>query len=98
MEQKKRDFKGIWIPKELYLNRELSWTEKILILIIDYFDCGKGCSASNEYLANFLGISEGRCANIISTLRKKGILITVKFDGRTRVICVKTGFIRTGKL
>ncbi|MFQ5454125.1 MAG: helix-turn-helix domain-containing protein, partial [Candidatus Zixiibacteriota bacterium] len=98
MEQKKRDFKGIWIPKELYLNRELSWTEKILIIEINSLDCGEGCYASNEYLGKFVGISEGRCANIISNLRKKGFIIDKKFDGRKRYIGVKADFTKTLRL
>ena len=31
MEEQKRKFAGVWIPKEIYLNKELSWTEKIQI-------------------------------------------------------------------
>ena len=33
-----RDFKGVWIPKEFYLNRDLSWAEKILLFEIDSLD------------------------------------------------------------
>lgn len=95
-EQIKRDFKGIWIPKELYLNTELSWTEKILLIEIDSLDSKQGCFASNKYLAKFVNINEGRCANIISELRKKGYIEDLGFDGRKRYIRVhenvKAGF------
>jgi len=81
-----RDFKGIWIPKEIYLNRKLSWTEKILLVEIDSLDKGKGCFASNEYLGKFLGKSTGQIANIISKLRSRKLLFTRHFDGRKRFI------------
>jgi len=34
----KRDFKGVWIPKQIYLNNSLSWPEKILLIEIDSLD------------------------------------------------------------
>lgn len=86
-----RDFKGIWIPKEFYLNPDLSWTEKILLVEIDSLDKdGIGCFASNEYLANFLMLSEGSVANMIIKLINKGYLIKKGFDGRKRYISVNS--------
>lgn len=89
-----RDFKGVWIPKEIYLNKDLSWTEKILLIEIDSLDndTEKGCFASNLYLAEFLGISEGTCANIISDLKKKGYIYQVYFDGRNRGLRLKNEY------
>jgi len=86
MEENKRDFKGIWIPKEIYLNKELSWTEKILLVEVDSLDRGEGCFASNEYFGKFLGRSIGQIANVISKLRSRKLLITKHFDGRKRFI------------
>jgi hypothetical protein len=80
-----RDFKGIWIPKEIWLNTDLSIIEKVLLVEIDSLDNSeKGCFASNEYLASFLQLSEGRVANIISDLKKRKFIIQVFFDGRNR--------------
>lgn len=85
---KDRDFKGVWIPRELYLNKELSWSEKILLVEIDSLDKDpeKGCFASNQYLAEFLGLSPGRVANMISDLRHRGHIQQLFFDGRNRGI------------
>ena len=47
MEQN-RDFKGIWIPKEIYLSKELNWTDKILLIEIDSLDTEEHCFAGNE--------------------------------------------------
>ena len=80
-----RDFKGVWIPKEIWLNTDLSIIEKVLLVEIDSLDnSDRGCFASNEYLANFVQLSEGRVANIISDLKKRKFLIQVFFDGRNR--------------
>ena len=46
-----RDFKGVWIPKEIWLNTDLSIIEKVLLVEIDSLDnSDRGCFASNEYL------------------------------------------------
>lgn len=80
-----RDFKGVWIPRRLWLNKDLSITEKCLLVEIDSLDKNEsGCFASNQYLAEFIGVKEGRCANIISDLKKRGYLKQVSFDGRNR--------------
>jgi flagellar biosynthesis GTPase FlhF len=80
-----RDFKGVWIPKEIWLNTDLSIIEKVLLVEIDSLDNSeRGCFASNEYLAKFVQLSEGRVANIISDLKKRKFIIQVFFDGRNR--------------
>lgn len=91
-----REFKGVWIPRDLYLNQDLSWTEKILLVEIDSLSkTNAGCFASNEYFGEFLGISTGRAANIVSDLRKKGYIIFGVFDGRNRSL---TAEWREGRL
>jgi len=95
MKEKQRDFKGVWIRKDIYLAEELSWTQKILLVEIDSLDKGEGCFASNKYFGQFLHKSEGQIANAISELRKKGWLIDRKFDGRKRYISLKADFRKT---
>jgi hypothetical protein len=104
-----RDFKGVWIPKEIWLNTNLSILEKVLLVEIDSLDnSDRGCFASNEYLAKFVQLSEGRVANIISDLKKRKFLIQVFFDGRNRGLRisksessfnenVKAEYTKTGK-
>jgi len=78
-----RDFKGIWIPKEVWLNKELKITEKVFLVEIDSLDNEKGCWASNKYFADFFGITKGRCSQIISSLKSKGLItITLKREGK----------------
>lgn len=96
-----RDFKGVWIPKHLWTDQELSPIEMILLVEIDSLDKGDGCSASNEYLSAFLRgrATPGSVANIITDLRKRGYVVNRGFDGRNRYISlhenVKAGFMKT---
>jgi hypothetical protein len=93
-----RDFKGVWIPKELYLDENLSWAEKILLVEIDSLDRDdNGCFASNEYLSKFLMLKEGTVANMIIKLIERGYLIKRGFDGRKRYISVNQYFTKTLK-
>ena len=54
-----RDFKGVWIPKDVWLDHNLSWMEKLLLVEIDSLDAEKGCFASNGYFGEFFN-SEAR--------------------------------------
>lgn len=67
-----RDFKGIWIPKEIWLSTDLSVLEKVFLAEIDSLDGAEGCFASNDYFAEFFGLSKDRCKDVISSLQKKG--------------------------
>lgn len=87
----KRQVKGIWIPIEIWENKDLTWNEKILFLEIDSFTSkDKDCYFSNEYIANLLGVTENSANRILSSLISKGYVIKTSFDGRRRF--VKTAF------
>lgn len=81
-----RDFKGIWIPKEIWLNKDLSPLEKIILAEIDSLDTEEydGCIAGNEYLAEFCQCSTNKVALAVSKLKEMGFIELVSFDGRTR--------------
>lgn len=86
-----KEFKGVWIPKEIYLNKDLNWAEKILLIEIGSLDRdGRGCFASNKHLSVFLMMSEGSVANMIVKLTKMGYLIKKDFDGRKRYISLNS--------
>ncbi|MGL5330986.1 MAG: conserved phage C-terminal domain-containing protein, partial [Peptostreptococcaceae bacterium] len=69
-----RDFKGIWIPKKIWNDKELGWTEKLVLVEIDSLDNDEGCFASNQYFSEFFNLSTRRIINIINTLVEKGYL------------------------
>lgn len=80
-----RDFKGVWIPKEIWLDARLNALDKIILTEIDSLDQGEdGCFASNEYIANFCQCSATKVSTSINQLIKYGYLYVLKFDGRKR--------------
>ena len=78
-----RDFKGVWIPKEVWLDEKLSWMEKLFLVEIDSLDAEKGCFASNRYFGQFFQLSNSRVSEIISQLVEKGYVTTfLVYDGK----------------
>ena len=69
-----RDFKGIWIPKETWLSNDLTLQEKVFLVEIDSLDNEEGCYASNQYFADFFGLSTTRVSLIIKSLVDKGYI------------------------
>ncbi len=72
-----RDFKGIWIPRELWFDKNLTTQEKLFYLEIDSLDMDNGCFASNPYFSEFFGISTTRVSIVINSLVKKGYVNSV---------------------
>ena len=81
-----RQFLGIWIPKDIYLNKDLSWTDKILVIEILSLDNERGCFASNDYFAEFLGVTKTTISTSISKLKDLGFIEQISFNGRTRIL------------
>lgn len=83
-----REFKGVWIPKRVFLDERLNAIEKIILIEIDSLDAedSEGCYASNEYLANFCKCSMTKVSTSISKLIKLGYLYVSKNDGRKRYL------------
>ena len=84
-----RAFQGIWIPKEIWLDKNISMQAKCLwaeISSLQDDQTGEGCFASNEYLMEFLGVKLSRLKEVMKELRDNNLLETVSFDGRRRFI------------
>lgn len=83
-----REFKGVWIPKRVFLDERLNAIEKIILIEIDSLDAedSEGCYASNEYLANFCKCSMTKVSTSISKLINLGYLYVSKNDGRKRYL------------
>ncbi|QUH28244.1 helix-turn-helix domain-containing protein [Vallitalea guaymasensis] len=69
-----RDFKGIWIPKEIWLSQSLTTQEKLFLVEIDSLDNNGGCYAMNEHFSNFFKLSKNRCSEVIKSLETKGFI------------------------
>lgn len=83
-----RDFKGVWIPKQVFLDERLNAIEKLILAEVDSLDVegSEGCFASNEYLANFCQCSVTKVSTSVSKLIKFGYLYVLKNDGRKRYL------------
>ncbi len=82
-----RDFKGIWIPKEIWLDENLTIQEKVFFVEIDSLDNEEGCYATNNYFADFFGISKTRVSRVINSLVDKGyITSTIEYKEGTKQI------------
>ena len=80
-----RDFKGVWIPKEVWLDTRLNALDKVILIEIDSLDQGEnGCYASNEHLAEFCQCSKTKVSTAIKKLIDCGYIYVQNFDGRKR--------------
>jgi hypothetical protein len=82
-----RDFKGVWIPKEVWLDKRLNMLEKGILVEIDSLDNeDNGCFASNSHFAEFCQCSETKVSTAISKLIDLGDVYVKSFNGRTRIL------------
>ena len=86
MEKPSRDFKGIWIPKEIWESTQLSLMERVLFVEIHSLDNERGCYASNRYFAEFFSVSERQIQNHIAGLKQKGFIIVTIQNRYERII------------
>ena len=80
--------KGLWIPVEILLNKDLSDKEKIILSIILYLsEESKSCFASNKYIANIVNVTHERVSKIISALKDKGyVSVKLKYKKESKEI------------
>ena len=83
-----RDFKGVWIPKEIWLNKDLTLLEMVIFVEIDSLDNEDNCVAGNEYFADFCGCSESKVSKAIKKLQELNMIEIISFDGRHRKLRV----------
>lgn len=83
MADEKRDFKGVWIPKEIWLDRNLSVYEKFYISV--YLDIGQE-KIADEQMKGL--VSQGTLSKIKKSLYEKRLLkkITTPQDAKKIVV------------
>ena len=88
-----RQFKGVWIPSELWLDKNLSLIEKCTLTEIDSLeDSEKGCYASNNYFAEFFNISPSRISQLLNQLKEKEY-IKIEYEYKGKEIIARHIFI-----
>lgn len=84
-----REFKGVWIPAEIWLDARLTLVEKALYAEIDSFSGnGKSFHKANETIQLEYGVSRPTISKAIKKLTDLGF-ISASFDGRTRHLTVQ---------
>lgn len=89
-----RDFKGVWIPKDIWLSEQLSLMEKVLFVEIHSLDNERGCYASNRHFADFFGVSERQIRTYLGSLKDKGFITVTIYNRNDRVIRAVGKFAR----
>ena len=96
--KQERDFKGIWIPKEIWMNKDLTIMQKLFLVEINSLDNDSGCFAGNAHFVDMFGLSKQRCSQIINSLAEvEYINITLIYNGKQiekRIIRVSDKFDR----
>lgn len=93
---KQREFKGVWIPRSVYLCEDLSWPEKVLLVEIHSLSqLSFGCFATNKYLAGFLQVSEKTLARYLDKLISTG-LVKQQETEKGRNLSIPNGILSEG--
>jgi len=81
-----REFRGVWIPKQIWCNKDLSAIDKVILTEIDSLDNVEHCTANNDYFAEFCDISVPTVKRSIKKLEELGLIDRVGYDGRVRTL------------
>lgn len=81
-----RDFKGVRIPKEVYLDKRLNANEKILLAEIDSLDWDNHCFAWDDYFSEFMWCWRNNIQKMLWHLRELWYVKVISFDWRKRIL------------
>lgn len=74
--ENERKLKGIWIPIEIWEDKELTMLQKAFLIEIVSLNDENWCCVKNSHFAERFKISKTRCSRVILALAKKGYVIT----------------------
>lgn len=88
-----RQFKGVWIAAEIWLDKRLTLVEKALLAEIESFTGnGRSFHKCNKTIQEEYGISRNTVGRSLNKLTKLGFL-DVTFNGRVRCVRTRAGSI-----
>lgn len=89
-----RNFKGVWIAAEIWLDKDLTLVEKALLAEIDSFTGnGRSFMKSNDTIQSEYKISRNTIGRSLRKLADRGF-VEVTFNGRVRCVTTRAGSIR----
>lgn len=88
-------FKGVFIPKDIWVSKELKAMEKLIFVEIYALDREFGCIANNNHFSEMFGLSERQVREYIKRLKdRKLIEVELNKVKDTRTIKVIGKFMR----
>lgn len=88
-----RNFKGVWIAAEIWLDKDLTLVEKALLAEIDSFTGnGRSFMKSNDTIQSEYGISRNTVGRSLRKLADRGF-VDVTFNGRVRCVTTRAGSV-----
>lgn len=81
MENQKREFTGVWIPKNIIEDRQLKPVDRLIYAEISCFEI---CTMTNLTLSERAGCSEDTASRSVGRLKTSGYIKVVGFNGRVR--------------
>ena len=85
-----KEFKGIWIPYEVLVDKNLNDKEKIIYSMILYLSKENDCTMSNTYISKLLNICNVQASRIINSLKKKEyIKIEIVYKQNSKEIALR---------
>lgn len=92
------DFKGVFIPKEIWLSREMKAMEKMIFIEIWALDRDFGCIAKNDHFVDMFNLSERQVREHIKNLKDKGLVeVVINKRDDTRVMKVVGKYARVSQ-
>ena len=79
-------FKGIWIPRAIWLCDRLTPIQMLVLMQIDSLDGDFGCTAGNEHIALFFGVHKQTISEHIQNLQKLDFITCTYSRDSKRVI------------
>jgi len=88
-----RQFKGVWIPAEIWLDKRLTLVDRALLAEIDSFSGnGKSFHKGNDTIQEEYGISRNTVGRSLKKLETLGF-VEITFNGRVRNVTTRAGSI-----
>ena len=82
----KNKLKGLWIPLDILQTYELSASEKLVLAVIIGLSKEGQCIASNQYIADVVGLSVDWVKKIIPKLERKEYIRAKKYRDEKKMI------------
>lgn len=93
-EKMEKEFKGLWVSREVLENENLSPFDKLILAEIERISDNNGCVAPNVHFSEIFGMLNSRSSQAIKNLEKKGVIKIEYFTApngrqRRRIILTK---------